>query len=513
MPETHPDRGPAASPDTPAPSGPSSGAPASDRGVFLRMFPSIVLPMFIAVMDQTIVATALPSIAVALDDVERIAWVVVAYLVATTIAAPVYGRLGDVYGRRRMMFVALGVMLAGSMACALAPSLPALIFARVLQGLGGGGLMTLSQALISESVPPRDRARYQGYLATVVVFSNAFGPVAGGWLTSGVGWRSIFWINLPLGLLAAALTFRLPARAPKPDSDWRFDTPGLIWFVLFVAPSLIAMEQIRRLRLAEAPLIAALVGVAVVAMFFLTRRELRTPQPLFPFALLREKTIWRSNAMAACHGAALVSLIAYLPIYLRTERGLTPAETGYLLLPIAFGIGVGSLVTGRLVAKTGRTAIFPSLALIPVVMILVYVAFNHQSLDVVRFGMVIGALTFFMGSVMGVVQVIVQNAAGVGMLGAAAGSVQFSRAIGASFGTALVGAALFAVFNAQAGEATDIFADLVERGPEALTRLTPALRAVAENALAAGFRAIFLVIASFTALALVFAWSIPARKL
>ncbi|MCB1534651.1 MAG: MFS transporter, partial [Rhodoblastus sp.] len=136
------------------------------------MFPSIVLPMFIAVMDQTIVATALPAIATDLDDVERVAWIVVAYLVATTIAAPVYGRLGDVYGRRRMIFVALAVMIVGSLACALAPTLLALIFARVMQGLGGGGLMTLSQALISESVPPRDRARYQGYLASVVVFSN-----------------------------------------------------------------------------------------------------------------------------------------------------------------------------------------------------------------------------------------------------------------------------------------------------------------------------------------------------
>ncbi|MFO1136167.1 MAG: MFS transporter [Rhodoblastus sp.] len=500
MPDTTPHR----AHDAPAPGG---------AGVFLRMFPSIVLPMFIAVMDQTIVATALPAIAVALDDVERIAWVVVAYLVATTIAAPVYGRLGDVYGRRRMMFVALAVMILGSTACALAPSLPALIAARVAQGLGGGGLMTLSQALISESVPPRDRARYQGYLATVVVFSNAFGPVAGGWLTSGLGWRSIFWINLPMGLLAAALALRLPARAPKPDADWRFDTPGLVWFVLFVAPALVAMEQIRRLRLADAPVVAALVGVAVLALVLLTRRELKTPQPLFPFALLREKTIWRSNAMAACHGAALVSLIAYLPIYLRVARGLSPAETGYLLLPIAFGIGIGSLATGKLVAQTGRTAIFPSLALVPVVAILAYLALNHRTLDLAGFGLVIGVLTFFMGSVMGVVQVIVQNAAGAGMLGAAAGSVQFSRAIGASFGTALVGAILFAVFRAQAGEAAGVFADLVERGPAALTLLAPEARATAEIALAAGFRAVFFVVAGFAALALVCAWSIPSRRL
>ncbi len=505
LPDTLPDRAPQnPPPDAPAPAG---------AGVFLRMFPSIVLPMFIAVMDQTIVATALPAIAVALDDVERIAWIVVAYLVATTIAAPVYGRLGDVYGRRRMMFVALGVMTLGSVACAAAPSLPFLIFARIVQGLGGGGLMTLSQALISESVPPRDRARYQGYLASVVVFSNTFGPVAGGWLTSGLGWRSIFWINLPMGLLAAVLVRRLPIHAPRPAADWRFDTPGLVWFVLFVAPALVAMEQIRRLRLADAPVIIALVAVALASLVLLTRRELRTPQPLFPFSLLREKTIWRSDAMAACHGAALVSLIAYLPIYLRTARGLSPAETGYFLLPIAFGIGIGSLVTGRLVAQTGRTAIFPSIALIPVVAILLYVAINHQTLDLTWFGLIIGVLTFFMGTVMGVVQVIVQNAAGPGMLGAAAGSVQFSRAIGASFGTALVGAVLFAVFKSHAGDATGVFADLVEHGPSALAGLAPAVRATAEGALEAGFRAVFLLVAGYAALALICAWAIPNRRL
>lgn len=487
--------------------------PAVAGASFLRIFPSIVLPMFIAVVDQTIVATALPAIAASLDDVERIAWVVVSYLVATTIAAPVYGRLGDVHGRARMMYVALVVMMAGSVACAFAPTLPFLAFARVVQGLGGGGLMTLSQSLISESVPPRDRARYQGYLAAVVVFSNAFGPVVGGWMTSLAGWRSIFWINLPMGALAMALVRLLPKRPPGATNGWRFDTPGLAYFVLFVAPALIAMEQIRHLRLSDAPAIAALLCVAIVSLVLLTRRELTTPDPLFPFSLLRDPTIWRSDAMAACHGAALVSLIAYLPIYLRAVRGLSPAETGYFLLPIAFGIGLGSLVTGRLVSQTGRTAIFPSLAMIPVALMLAYVALAHQTLGVFEFGALVGVMTFFMGSVMGVVQVTVQNAAGPGMLGAAAGSVQFSRAIGASFGTALVGAVLLGVFAARDPAAAEAFANLIERGPEALAALDPAARAGVENALAASFRAVFFVIDGFAALALAFAWSIPSRRL
>lgn len=493
----------------PAPD-PAEGAARATS--FLQIFPSIVLPMFIAVLDQTIVATALPAMSTQLGDVEHIAWIVVSYLIANTIAAPVYGRLGDVLGRARMMYVALVVMMLGSLGCALAPTVPVLVAGRIVQGLGGGGLMTLSQSLISESVPPRDRARYQGYLAAVVVFSNAFGPVAGGWLTSLFGWRSIFWINLPLGLGAMFFARTLPRRAPG-DQDWRFDTPGLLFFVLFVAPALVALEQIRNLAASDIPMTLALVAVAVVSLVMLTRRELRVAQPLFPFALLRDPTIWRSDAMAACHGAALVSLIAYMPVYLRAVRGLSPSETGYFLLPIAFGIGIGSLVTGRLVSATGRTAIFPSIALVPVALMMLYVGLFHETTSVTTLAILIGFMSFFMGSVMGVVQVTVQNAAGSSMLGAAAGSVQFSRAIGASFGTALVGALLLAVFTARDPGGVAVFAGLLEQGPAALASVAPEARALAQAALVSSFRAVFLTIDAFVALALVFAWSIPTRRI
>jgi len=180
--------------------------------VFLTVFPSIMLPMFLAVMDQTIVATALPAIAGSMRNVERISWVVVSYLIATTIAAPVYGQLGDIFGRRRLMFVALSIFMVASILCALAPNVELLTVARILQGLGGGGLMTLSQALVGEAIPPRERARYQGYLAAVAVCANTFGPVAGGYLTGYFGWRSIFLINVPIGLVALLLARGLPAR-------------------------------------------------------------------------------------------------------------------------------------------------------------------------------------------------------------------------------------------------------------------------------------------------------------
>src|SRR5262245_4159528 len=192
---------------------PGSAGPSGSGGpvhrTFLAIFPSVMLPMFLAVVDQTIVATALPAIAADTGNVARASWIVVSYLIASTIAAPIYGRLGDAFGRRRLMFGALFVSILASLLCAASPSIESLALARAVQGLGGGGLMTLSQALIGEAVPPRERARYQGYLAAVAVCANTFGPVAGGYLTEHFGWQSVFLINVPIGLIAVLLTRNL----------------------------------------------------------------------------------------------------------------------------------------------------------------------------------------------------------------------------------------------------------------------------------------------------------------
>ena len=286
-----------------------------------------MLPMFLAVADQTIVATALPAITADLGGVERISWVVVSYLIANTIAAPVYGRLGDSFGRRPMIFTALALFMAGSVLCALSPSIGFLTAARVLQGLGGGGLMTLSQALVGETIPPRERGRYQGYLAGVSVASSTFGPVAGGYLTQAFGWRSIFLVNVPLGLAAVVLVLRLKTK----PGDWRrtsFDAPGLVLFTLFVSPVILALEQVQRMDAGTLPLIAGLLAFGALALLALIWQEKHSTSPLIPPALFREPSVWRADAMTACHGAALVSSITFLPIYLRAVRGAAPARDG-----------------------------------------------------------------------------------------------------------------------------------------------------------------------------------------
>ena len=487
-------------------------APVSAKSpAFLTVFPSIMLPMFLAVVDQTIVATALPAIVGATGEVERASWIVVSYLIAATIAAPIYGRLGDSFGRRRLMFVALAVFIGASMLCAASPTVELLTLARILQGLGGGGLMTLSQALVGEAIPPRERARYQGYLAAVAVCANTFGPVAGGYLTEHFGWQSIFLVNAPIGLGAFALTLRLPnpviERVP-----WRADPGGVILFTTFVATTLLALEQVQHVNLAALPLGGALFAVGVIAVVWLIYHENRVDSPLIPLKLLRQAAIWHSDALAACHGAALVSLITFVPIYLEVVRGMTPSDTGLLLVPLTIGIGIGSLVTGRLVSVTGRTTIYPVIGLLLATVVFVIFALWAPVLSSAQLAGLLLLSGLFMGTVMGVVQVSVQSAAGRARLGEAAASVQFSRSIGAAFGTALVATVLFGMLAFKSPQAAEVFATMIQT-----RHLTPGLSGATQAAIQSdireAFRAAFLLMAAFTTGGFLLALTNPLRRI
>ncbi|MBI1202671.1 MAG: MFS transporter [Rhodopseudomonas sp.] len=471
-----------------------------------------MLPMFLAVVDQTIVATALPAIAAGTGEVERASWIVVGYLIAATIAAPIYGRLGDAFGRRTVMFFALTLFMIASLLCALAPTVELLTLARVLQGLGGGGLMTLSQALVGETIPPRERARYQGYLAAVAVSANTFGPVAGGFLTEHFGWPSIFLVNVPIGLVATALVIRLP----KPSAErlpWRSDPGGLIYFTLFVATTLLALEQVQHVELSSLPLGGSMLVIGLIALVLLVRHENRATSPLIPLSLLRQPAIWHSDALAACHGAALVSLITFLPVYLEVVRGFTPSTTGLLLVPLTIGIGIGSLTTGRMVNKTGLTTIFPVIGLSLCTMNFLVLAIGAATFSTTGLAILLLLTGLFMGTVMGVVQVSVQSAAGQLRLGEAAASVQFSRSIGAAFGTAMVATLLFAVLAIRNPEAASIFAGMVEHAKNVGVGLSPEQRTAIAADIATAFRAAFFLMAAFTTTGFFLALTNPMRRI
>jgi EmrB/QacA subfamily drug resistance transporter len=493
----------------PVPSAPSPPGPGNQ---FRALFPSIMLPMFLAMVDQTIVAAALPAIAAELGELERVSWVVISYLVATTISAPVYGRLGDLLGRKRVMMAALAIFLVASFLCAVASSIELLTAARVLQGLGGGGLMTLSQALIGEAVPPRDRGRYQGFLSTVAVSSSAFGAVAGGLLTEYFGWRSIFLVGLPVGAVGLLLLNRLP-QGWASGERWRFDVGGLLLFSVFIASTLVLLHQLQSLQPGAQPILLALFALALVTLVALLWWEGHFPDPLLPLSLLRDPTIWRADALAACHGGMLVATVTFTPIYLRVVHGANAGTIGLLLLPIAAGVACGSIVTGFLVSRTGRTAIFPSIGLLVVVPLMVIVALTSTSLSTFQVAGLLTVASLFMGTVMGVVQITVQVAGGPARLGMAAASVQFSRSLGAAIGTAVVGVVLFSGVQAADPEAAHVLAEILDTGPQALGTFTVERQLVIRAELADAFRATYLTIAAFGAIACVLAWRLPMRRI
>lgn len=493
-------------PDAPA----DKAAPPTDsRKVFRRLFPSIVTPMFLAVIDQTIVVAALPAIGQSFGHADRLPWIVVSYLIASTIAAPVYGRMGDVLGRRRLLFFAMGVFILGSLACAFAPSVETLILARLVQGIGGGGLMTLSQALIGESIPPRERARYQGYLATVMVTGNTLGPVLGGYLTEYVGWRSIFLVNIPLGAIAMLLALRLQAR-PGSGQRGRFDYPGLGWLTLFVASTLVSLRQVQTPQ-PNWFFGGGLAVLAFLAVIMLLRREWRTPNALLPMPILSEPSVWRTDAMAACHGATLVSLLTFVPLYLRTVHGASAAEIGLLLVPMTIGIGVGSIATGRLVSFTGRTALFPSVGLPAAFVLLVAFAAYAGRMDAWQVSILLFLLAMSVGTVMAIVQVTVQSAAGPENLGAAAASVQLARSLGAGVGTALIGVVLFAALRHGHPQAAEAFFMMIEGDAAAVAADAPL--AALRHEIAGAFSVAFAFTAVFIALGASLAWSLPLRRI
>jgi EmrB/QacA subfamily drug resistance transporter len=481
------------------------------RQLFLLVLPPIMLPIFLAVVDSTIVTTALPAMAASFGEVQRISWVVVGYLVANTIAAPVYGRLADMFGRRQLMQMAIGLFCAASVLCALSTSLPMLVLARLLQGLGGGGLMTLSQALIGERVPARQRGHFQGYLAAVIVFASTFGPVAGGFLTEAFGWPSVFWVNLPVGLLAMALVRRLP-QASNVGSRASFDGLGLVWLVLCIAPLLLGLDQMQRLAVSRVPLIAGLLAVAVISAIILVRHERRIGAPLIPVRLLRDPSIWRANAMAGFSGASLTALVTFLPIYLQVVGGASPSTTGYLMLPFTAGVGIGSIMAGRLISVTGRTAIIPGLSFLVTFTAYVAAGVWAAQMDRAELAWLIAAGGFFQGTAMPVAQITVQHLAGPRMVGTAAGSVQLTRSLGSALGVSVVGMVLFATLASRDSHAATVFADMVEQGKSAMDQLPAAAQAAMQSQIVLGFRAAFFTISTFSASISLLAWTMPLRR-
>lgn len=397
------------------------------------LFAAVIPPLFIGMIDQTVVSTALPDIASELGDLGNISLMITAYLGAVAISAPVYGRLGDAYGRRMLMSVALIVTLVGSCFCFFAPTFTTLVAARAVQGLGGGGLISLAHALLGQYVEPRRRARYLGYLAGIAVAASTFGPVVGGFVTGHLGWRWIFAINVPLVLLALVLINRLPARQ-TPRHKISFDWIGLGVFSALIVLVLFVFSQLRQQTALWGPVVAAF-----LCLILLIWRERQAEHPLFPGDLLRRPSISLSVLLAGCHGALYVALLTFIPLYFALVSGRAAEEIGLLMLPVTVGIGTGAFVTGRLVSKSGLTTLFPTVGLIGAAAILILAGLLLPEMVDLSLSIAFAITSVCLGSIMGVVHITAQFEAGNNHLGIATSTILLARSFGAVAGTALAG--------------------------------------------------------------------------
>lgn len=409
---------------------------------FLQIFSAIMLPMFLAVADQTLLATATPSIAAELGGLRDTTWIALGYMVALTATAPLFGRLGDRYGRRDMLLMAMGLFAAGSLVCGLAPGLGLLVLGRVVQGMGGGGLVVLSQAIVGELVPPRERARFQGYFATNFSLASIGGPIIGGLVVHHASWRWLFLANLPLCFIAAWRLRHLPQRR---DASLRplNDALGALLFAAAVVVSLAWLSFAgHRYAWSSAPSCAMLIAAGALWVALLDR-ESHQAQAFLPVELLRDRTIAGMALTVVCFGATMFSVVFFLPVFLQLGGGKDPRQAGLLLLPVTLGIVVGSTITGRLIARTGHPNLMPvvGLAGAALALALLSVLPLHRSV-LVGLGFCCGT---GLGTVMPTAQVVVQSLAGPSRLGAAAAIVTLSRATGAALGTAGFGAIIFAL--------------------------------------------------------------------
>ena len=415
---------------------------------FGALFSAVMLPMFMGAVDQTLLVTATPRIAAELGGLTDTSWIAVGYLLAATVSAPLYGRMGDRFGRRHVMLVALSVFVLGSFACALAPSLHLLIASRVVQGLGGGGLMVLSQALIGELVPPWERPRYQGYFAVVFTTSSVGGPLIGGFVVHHGDWRWLFLANLPLGLIAFWRVTRLPRPHPAAGRHAAYDPLGFVLFALCAVSALVWFGQVgHRFALLSAAS-ALFAGVAVLVGVALARQQRGHANAFLPLDVLRLPGVPWVCLSVLGFAATLFALLFLLPIYLQAARNADALDAGLQLLPLTGGIVVGSTLNGRFSARTGTSGRLPPWGLGAAALAVLALALLPPLPWVIVTAAAVCGIGF--GTVMPNAQMATQILAGRERLGAAAALLSLTRSIGASLGIAAFAGLAFVLLQAPA---------------------------------------------------------------
>jgi EmrB/QacA subfamily drug resistance transporter len=407
-------------------------------GRILAIYSGLMVALLLAALDQTIVATALPKVVSELGGITQYTWVFTAYMLGSTVTVPLYGKLGDVHGRKPLFIVAISIFLVGSALCGAAQNMFELVVFRAVQGVGAGGLFPLTLAMVGMIVPPRDRGRYQGLIGSVFAAASIIGPLIGGFIVDNASWRWIFYVNLPVGGLALAVILVTMPRRPY-RQEHSIDWLGATMLALGTTALLLGLVWGGQdYPWGSAPVLAALAAAAVLlALFWLV--ELRAPEPILPFSLLRNQTVASSVACMGLVGAAMFGTISFVPLFVQGVIGTSATSSGVVLTPLMLGAVTTSFLSGQIVSRTGRYR--PNTLIGPLVLglgelLLWRMGVNTTNAEAAR-NMVIAGVG--LGMMMQIFVLSVQNSVPRAQMGSATALTQFSRSIGATLGVTVMG--------------------------------------------------------------------------
>lgn len=408
-----------------------------------RVFYGLMLGGFLSAVNQTIVASALPTIGRELNDFHNLSWVIIAYLLSSTIVSPLYGKLADIHGRRAMMLVAVGLFIAGSVLCGLARDMATLIIGRTLQGIGGGGIVPVVQIVVSDMVTPRERGRYQAYMGSAWIVAGVAGPALGGIIADHWHWSMIFWLNVPLGLVCAVLLNHTMKRLPQGGHRHKLDFLGAALTMAAATLFLLALTtggtRLPWFSPAIFGLIAASVVLTAVAAWWIRR----APEPFLPPHVLANPIMRRGTAATAFAMGVLTGLMIYMPLYFQSVHALTPTEGGLALIPVIVMTTPGSMMSGRAMMHLDRYKLSPYLGM-GVATLAVAALAAWPRMPVLWAVVATGVIGYGVGSVFPIATVCVQNAVWRHEVGTATGAMNFFRQLASALAVAVMGAILLA---------------------------------------------------------------------
>jgi EmrB/QacA subfamily drug resistance transporter len=487
----------------------------SKRPPVRLLFTALLLVMLLGALDQTIVSTALPTIVGELGGLENLSWVVTSYLLTSTIVVPLYGKFGDLFGRKIVIQTSILIFLAGSILCGIAQDMTQLIVLRAVQGLGGGGLMVVTMAAIADVIPPAERGRYQGLFGGVFGLATVVGPLLGGFIVEHLSWRWIFYINVPLGVLALVVigfVFKPHVKHVRREIDYMgaaFLAASLTCIILFTSQGGTSLPW-------SSPQLWFTLALGIITLGGFIYEERLAAEPIMPLALFKERTFLLSAAIGFIVGFSLFGATTFLPLYLQVAKGSTPSQAGLQILPMMAGVLSTSIISGRVISKLGKYRFFPiaGTALVAVAMLLLSTLQLDTPLHTMYLYMLL--LGLGLGMVMQVLVLAVQNAVPFKNVGVATSGATLFRSIGGSVGVATFGAIFTNGLHSRLAAAIPPDAELPPSlGPLGIRSLPAPLHEAYLNAFSGSMHSVFLVASCVVLLAFSLAWlmkDIPLRK-